>query len=270
MTGTATIHDGGDHLRVTLSNPGRRNALSPAIYDGILAALDQAGDDARFGAVILTGADGYFCAGGDLNALAERAALTQSDRAARIGALHGVVRAMRACPRPVIAAIEGGAAGAGLSLVLACDLIVAARDAVFSAAYVRAGLVPDGGLTASLARALPAQMAARMCLTGDPVDAVRLAELGVVGDLVQPGTALAEAEALAARLASGPPHAQAAIKRLLGSARDASFEQQLDAEQAAMAAALGHPEAGVGITARLTRQTPHFDRVAAPLQDDTP
>lgn len=258
--GQARVQDCGDHLRITLDNPARRNALSPAMHPVLREALDRAAAEDRLGAVVLTGAGGYFCAGGDLNALAGRAELSRDERRARIDELHATIRAIRACPRPVIAAVEGGAAGAGLSIALACDLLVAAEDAVFAAAYVRVGLVPDGGLTASLARRVPASFAARMCLTGDPVAAPALAGMGVVTDLAAPGQAIACASELATRIAQGPAGAQAAIKRLLEDAGQGRFDDQLDRERDAMADALATPEAAAGLKARLDRITPDFGR----------
>ena len=264
----AEVADGGDHLRVTLAHPGKRNALAPAqMYPVVHAALARAAAEPRIGAVILTGADGYFCAGGDLATLAGRAAMDHAGRRSAIEELHAVIRAIRACPRPVIAAVEGGAAGAGFSIALACDLLVAAEDASFSAAYVRVGLVPDGGLTAALAQRLPLALAQRLCLTGDPVDAPVLAALGVVTDLVPPGQALPRAAALASGLARGPLAAQTAIKRLLLAASDAEagrFDAQLDREAEAMAEALAGPEAAVGLAARSSRTAPDFGRSADP------
>lgn len=256
------IEDRGDHLLVTLDNPARRNALSADMHPAMRAALIRAASEDRFGAVLLTGAGGYFCAGGDLNALSQRGALSRDERRGRIDDLHDTIRAIRACPRPVIAAVEGGAAGAGLSIALACDLLVAAEDASFAAAYVRVGLVPDGGLTASLARKVPASFAARMCLTGDPVAAPVLAAMGVVSDLASTGQALQRAAELAARLAQGPAVAQAAIKRLLAEADQGGFGDQLDRERDAMADALGSTEAAAGIRARLNRASPDFGRAA--------
>ncbi|MCZ0962310.1 oxepin-CoA hydrolase, alternative type [Paracoccus benzoatiresistens] len=262
MSDPITVAERGDHLLVTLDNPGRRNALAPAMHPVLREALARAAAEDRFGAVVLTGANGYFCAGGDLNALSQRAAMTRDERRARIDDLHATIRAIRACPRPVIAAVEGGAAGAGFSIALACDLLVAAEDATFAAAYVRVGLVPDGGLTASLARRVPASLAARMCLTGDPVGAATLAAMGVVTDLCAPGGAVDCAAALAARLARGPALAQGAIKRLLDDAGRTAFDDQLDRERDAMADALATTEAATGLQARLDRIAPDFGRVA--------
>lgn len=257
------VEDRGDHLLVTFDNPARRNALSAEMHPLLRAALIRAASEDRFGAVVLTGAAGYFCAGGDLNALSQRAALSRDERRTRIDDLHATIRAIRDCPRPVIAAVEGGAAGAGLSIALACDLLVAAEDATFAAAYVRVGLVPDGGLTASLARKVPASFAARMCLTGDPVAASVLAAMGVVTDLAAPGQVLRQAAELAARLAQGPAGAQAAIKRLLADASQGAFDHQLDRERDAMADALASAEAATGIRARLNRSSPDFGRAPA-------
>lgn len=263
MTGASspiTVADQGNYLLVTLDNPARRNALSPSMHPVLRAALDRAAAEDRFGAVVLTGAGGYFCAGGDLNALSQRAELSRDERRARIEELHDTIRAIRACPRPVIAAVEGGAAGAGLSIALACDMLVAAEDATFAAAYVRVGLVPDGGLTASLARRVPASFAARMCQTGDPVTAPKLAGMGVVTDLCAPGQAVACAAELAGRLAQGPAGAQSTIKRLLDDAGQTGFDEQLDRERDAMADAVASAEAASGLRARLDRAVPDFGR----------
>lgn len=253
--------DAGDHLVVVNRNPGRRNALTPALYEVTARALALAGDSARIGAVVITGADGYFCSGGDLTQLVERRALSEPERRARIEALHDMIRAIPACPRPVIAAVEGGAAGAGLSLVLACDLVVASRDATFSAAYVKAGLVPDGGLSHALGQALPPAAAARLLLMGDTVPAGELARFGLVSDLCAAGEALTTAQALARRLAAGPADAQAAIKALVRAARGATLAEQLDRERDAMARALAGAEAGEGILAFLDKRPADFRRL---------
>ncbi|MFD2442079.1 enoyl-CoA hydratase-related protein [Paracoccus kondratievae] len=193
----------GATLVLTLNVPEKRNVLGPAIYDGLNAGLDLALADAGIANIVLQGAGGFFCAGGDLNQLATRAALPPAERAARIELLHRLVRRIRSCPKPVIAAIEGGAAGAGASIALAADLIVAAEDSYMSMAYVKAGLVPDGGGTASLLRALPPQAAAELALLGGRFPARRLAELGVINRLVPAGQALQAALGLASELAQG-------------------------------------------------------------------
>lgn len=248
----------GATLVLTLNNPAKRNALGPNIYDGLLAGIDAALAEAEVANIVLTGAGGFFCAGGDLDALATRAALSLEERAARIEALHDVVRRVRSCPKPVIAAVEGGAAGAGASIALAADLVVASESAYVSMAYVKAGLVPDGGATASLLAGLPPQTAAEIALLGGRFPARRLAELGLVNRLVPDGGALEAALALGAELAGGAREAQTAILSLLDSGLEASFEEQLDRERDAMAAALGGAEAAEGIAAFRERRPVAF------------
>lgn len=255
------ISDLGDRLVVENRNAARRNALTPEFYDGLHHALRLAADEPRIGAVILMGEGDYFCAGGDLNMLITAQSMPEDQRRSRIDALNDLIRAVVHCPRPVIAVVEGGAAGAGLSLALACDMVISARDARFAAAYVTAGLVPDGGLTAALGAGLPPQMAAAMALTGQPVGAERLHALGLINELTDPGEAIMAAMALTDTLAQGPAGAQAAIKRLLTGWRATAFEAQLTAERDEMAYALAAPEAAEGISAFLERRAPDFRRL---------
>lgn len=255
----ARVDDLGDRLVVVNRNARRRGALSPDFYAALHETLAGAAAP-RVRSVILSSEGGYFSAGGDLNTLAGRRVLPEAERRARVEALHDLVRGLRACPVPVIAAVEGGAAGAGASLVLACDLIVAAEDTQFSAAYVRAGLVPDGGLTAALARLVPRPLAMEMCLLGRPVSAERLLALGAVNAVVPPGATLAEAMRLADALAAGPRGAQGTIRALVAQAYEMGEAGQLDAEAEAMARALGGEEAAEGIAAVLGKRKPDFGR----------
>ena len=258
MTAHIIAEDHGDHLVVVNNNPRRRNALTDSFQEGFVAALALAGRESRIGAVVLTGAEGFFCAGGDLSVLQRGPDLPFEERKRIIQNLQNLIRAMIACPRPVIAAVEGGAAGAGASIALACDLIVASREARFTAAYVNAGLVPDGGLTGSLTALLPAPVAAEICLTGRPMQAERLYQLGAVNALSAPGEALAEAQAIARHLARGPAESLASIKRLLTDARAGIMEGRLEAEAEAMAHALGGAEGAEGIRAFLEKRAPDF------------
>ena len=254
---SARLEDAGDRLIIWNGNTDKRGALSPELYACIAQATEKAADP-RIRAVILTAEGPFFCAGGDLNALIERRKMTETARRAKIEELHDLVRGMRAAPAPFIAAVEGGAAGAGLSLALACDLIVAAQDAKFTAAYVKAGLVPDGGLTASMARLLPRALSMEMCLLGRAVPAARFADLGAVNHLSEPGQALSDAMALVDALAQGPRTAQGAIKGLVADAYDVPVAQQLDSERNAFAAAAGRDEAGEGMAAFLEKRKPVY------------
>ncbi|MCZ4257215.1 enoyl-CoA hydratase family protein [Sulfitobacter sp. G21635-S1] len=254
---SARLEDKGDRLIVWNGNTAKRGALSPELYDCILEAVKQA-HDRRIRTVILTSEGPFFCAGGDLNVLIERRGLPEAERREKIDGLHDLIRAIRSCPVPVIAAVEGGAAGAGLSLALACDLIVASEEARFTAAYVKAGLVPDGGLTSAMARMLPRPLAMEMCLMGRPVNALRFAELGAVNRISKPDKALEEAMMLADGLADGPRDAQSTIRGLVADAYETTEAEQLDAERNAMAAASGKDEAAEGIAAFLEKRKPVY------------
>lgn len=257
MTALARVEDQGDRVVVVNMNAARRGALSADLYQAISDALELA-QQPRIRALLLAAEGGFFCAGGDLNILIERRNLTEDQRRSKVDDLHDLIRGLRACPVPVIAAVEGGAAGAGVSLALAADLLVAATGARFTAAYVKAGLVPDGGLTAALARMVPRQLAMEMCLLAQPVSAERLLDLGVANRVVAPEKVLAEAHLLADRLAAGPRQAQGVIRQLVSSAHDLPEAQQLDLERDAMAAAAGGAEAGEGIAAFLEKRPPDF------------
>ncbi|MEM8730618.1 MAG: enoyl-CoA hydratase family protein [Pseudomonadota bacterium] len=244
-------------LVVVNMNAQKRGALSPDLYAAIQEAAARA-KDPKIRAIVLSSEGGYFCAGGDLTVLIERRGLPEEERREKIEHLHDVIRALRDAPVPVVAAVEGGAAGAGVSIALACDFVVASEDAHFVAAYVKAGLVPDGGLTASLARLVPKALAMEMCVLAEPVSAQRLAALGVVNRIVPTGAAEEQALALAARIATGPRQAQAAIRDMVHAAYDSAFDAQLATERDAMTRATGGDEAAEGIAAFLEKRRPAF------------
>ena len=177
---------------------------------------------------------------------------------ASITALHDWIEAIRTYPKPVIAAVEGSAAGAGLALVLACDLVVAARNARFATAYARVGLSPDGGTSWHLARALPRALAAELLMCGDLVEAERLHALGLVNRLADTGQALQAALDLADTLHGRAPNALASCKELLDEAAHQPLSAQLDLERAHFLRNLTHANAGEGIAAFLDKRTPHW------------
>lgn len=257
----ARIEDLGDRLVVWNLNAARRGALSPDYYAALHEAIALAAYTPRIVAVVLASEGGFFCSGGDLGVLATRAAQTEAERRGHIDRLHDLIRAVIGCPKPVIAAVEGGAAGAGLSLALACDFTVSADTARFTAAYVKAGLVPDAGLTHFLSRLVPRALASRMTLLGEPVAADRLYALGALSELAREGGSLDAAMALVDRIAAGPSVTQGAIKALLNSAAEGDVFTQLDAERDAMARAQGSPEAAEGIGAFLEKRAPDFEKL---------
>ncbi|MCP3728547.1 enoyl-CoA hydratase [Paraburkholderia sp. CNPSo 3272] len=243
---------------LSFNNPGARNALTAEMYSALPAALAQAQQDPGVGAIVLTGVGEAFCAGGDLKRLAQRRAMTAAERRVGIEGLHDMIRAIRDCSKPVIAAVEGPAAGAGLSVALACDMLVAARNAMFSVAYVKVGLSPDGGATAFLSEFVSRQLLTELCLTGTPVTGERMHALGVVNRLVAPRTALLQAVAIAQVFARGPGRAIERIKRLCRCAGENTLEAQLDLEARCMTESLGDDEAAEGIAAFFEKRLADF------------
>ncbi len=248
----------GRVLVATNNDPATQNSLSWDFYDGFREAVEAASDDRSIGAIVVTGAAGFFCSGGNVNGLKERSAADYPTRRSSVDKLHALILSMRGCPKPIIAAVDGGAAGAGASLAAACDLVVAARDAYFSVAYVKIGLTPDGGATAFLGTALPRQLMAEMVFTGDRIPVERLHGLGMINRLTEPGQSLAVALELAVRLANGPAAALAAGKRLIDQARLNTLKEQLDLEAEGIATALGGAEGREGIAAFLEKRKPDF------------
>ncbi|WP_292933832.1 oxepin-CoA hydrolase, alternative type [Noviherbaspirillum sp.] len=245
-------------LILTLSNPGAKNALHPDMYAAAIETLSTAERDDSVRAVVLTGADQCFCSGGNLNRLLENRSRDKSVQAESIDNLHGWVEAIRDCPKPVIAAVEGVAAGAGFSLALACDLIVAGASTKFVMAYVNVGLTPDGGGSWFLTRALPRQLAAEILLEGKSILAPRLHELGLVNKLVADGTALDTALAWAEDLSVRSPNAVERIKSLTHEALDNTLAQHFESEKRNFVESLHHRDAQEGISAFLEKRKPHY------------
>ena len=245
-------------LVLTLSNPGARNALHPDMYAAGIQALETAERDPSIRAIVLTGADDFFCAGGNLNRLLENRAKDPSVQAQSIDLLAQWVLALRTSSKPVIAAVAGAAAGAGFSLALACDLIIAADDAKFVMSYARVGLTPDGGGSWFLTQALPRALATEILLEGKPVSADRPHALGVVNRLVKTAQLRDAAIAWAGELGRASPNALACVKTLVASAGERSLADHLTVERDAFVASLHHADALEGITAFLEKRPARY------------
>lgn len=245
-------------LILTLSDPATRNALSPQAVTAAIEALNQADQNPELRAVVLRGDGAHFCAGGDLNRIGGARERPPEAQAASIELFHTLVDTLRSFSKPVIAAVEGFAAGGGMSLALACDLIVAASDARFVLSYARVGFSPDGGSTWHLARALPRALALELAWLAEPVTAERLHALGVVNRVVEPGQALAQALALARQLAQMAPNAVASVKELVQAAPGRSLQAQMNAERDAFVANLFHANGGEGLAAFFAKRKPDF------------
>ena len=248
----------GRTMVLTLSNPGHRNALGPEMYAAGVEALNVAETNPEVRSVVLTGEGAMFCAGGDLHRLQANRQQEPAVQAQSIENLHNWIEAIRTFPKPVIAAVEGAAAGAGFSLALACDFIVAASDAVFVMAYSNVALSPDGGASWSLGRALPRPLASELLMAGERIGAARLHALGLVNRVADPGLALDAALVLAEQLNARAPNALASIKELLNEAPQATLAQQLAQERNHFVRNLHHANAGIGIDAFLAKRKPDY------------
>jgi 2-(1,2-epoxy-1,2-dihydrophenyl)acetyl-CoA isomerase len=241
---------------ITLDRPDALNALTVALKEELLVALERVAADPAIRAVVLTGAGRAFCAGQDLRErLQPDAAALDTEIRVRYNPL---IRAMRGMPKPIVGAINGIAAGAGASLAFACDIRIAADGASFLLAFGRVGLIPDSGATWLLPRLVGGAKAAELALTAEPLSAVDAERFGLVARVVSADALLAEAHALAARLAAGAPLALALAKRALDRGWDATLEEQLETEAESQGAAGATADHAEGIAAFLERRAPRF------------
>jgi enoyl-CoA hydratase len=212
MSGDVVSVAGDDEvLVITIERPEASNAVNAAVAAGVAAALDELDGDDGLRAGVLTGAGGTFCAGMDLKAFVAGERPFHADRG-----FAGIVR--RPPVKPIVAAVEGWALAGGFEVALACDLIVASREARFGIPEVKRGLVAAGGGLLRLPARIPYHLAMELALTGEPIGAERAAAAGLVSRLTEPGGALAGAVELARAVAANAPLAVAASKRILAEA----------------------------------------------------
>jgi 2-(1,2-epoxy-1,2-dihydrophenyl)acetyl-CoA isomerase len=241
---------------ITLDRPDALNALTVRLKQELLGAFERVANDRSVRAVVLTGAGRAFCAGQDLRERLEPDALPLADEI-RLR-YNPLIRAMRALDRPIVGAINGIAAGAGASLAFACDIRVASDSASFLLAFGRVGLIPDSGATWLLPRLIGGAKAAELALTTEPLAATDAERYGLVARVVPPDALMAEAAALARRLADGAPRALALTKQALGEAWDATLDDQLDREARLQGEAGATADHAEGIAAFLGRRPPRF------------
>ncbi|UUZ63571.1 enoyl-CoA hydratase [Polaromonas sp. P1(28)-13] len=258
MAGALKSTSEGSTLILTISNPEFKNALGPEIYAAGIEALNAAENNSEIRSVVITGEGSVFCAGGNLQRLQANRREAPEVQAQSIEGLHNWIDSIRTYPKPVIAAVEGPAAGAGFSLALACDFCVAADNAVFVMSYSTVALSPDGGGSWSLARALPRALASELLMCGERISAQRLHGLGLVNRVSGAGGALSEALRLAEQLNARAPNALASIKELINEAPVSTLSQQLSSERDHFVRNLHHSNGGEGISAFLERRTPTY------------
>lgn len=240
---------------LTLNRPDALNALNAGLRASLLAALKAHARDDAVRAVVLTGAGRAFCAGADL-----RGGSAERDfRRVLAAEYNPLVRAIRDVEKPVVAAVNGVAAGAGMSLALAADLVVAAEGARFLAAFDRIGLVPDSGLARTLVRALGRHRAAAILYGGELLDAAAAHAAGLVMRVVPAGDLPAAAGELARRLATGPTRGIGLTKRLINRAEDDDLAASLDAEAALQELAGRTADHAEGVAAFTEKRDPRFE-----------
>ncbi|MBT2208123.1 MULTISPECIES: crotonase/enoyl-CoA hydratase family protein [Actinomadura] len=217
MTEVLTEEDGAV-LTITINRPASRNAVNGAVAQGIAAALDELDARKDLSVGVITGAGGTFCAGMDLKGF-----LTGDNPVVDGRGFAGIVE--RPPAKPLIAAVEGYALAGGCEVALSCDMVVAARDALFGLPEPKRGLVAAGGALLRLPRRIPFHIAMEIALTGDKYPAERMAELGFVNRLAEPGGALGAARELALKVAENAPLALAATKRVIVESADWTAEE---------------------------------------------
>lgn len=211
VTDCVVARDEGAVRVVTLNRPEKRNAIDLELRVVLAELLEQAMADDAVRVVVLTGAGGTFCAGGDISTMRR---MGPEESRPRAEAAQRVIKALWNGPKPVVAAVEGYAFGAGTALALACDRVVAARDALFSTAFTGVGLAGDMGIFASLPARVGPAVARQLMLLPKRLTGEEAKRLGMVDGLTEPGNALAQALADATTIAAGPPLALREIKQM--------------------------------------------------------
>lgn len=230
MSDTVRYVVDGSVASITLNRPEARNALNAEMKAALLAAARDAAADDRVRAVLVTGAGRAFCAGQDLREHAEGLAAGTDPISTVRAHYNPIITAITRMPKPVVAGVNGVAAGAGASLALACDFRLAARGASVLMAFARVGLGPDSGASWILQRLAGPARATELLMLAEPIDADRAAELGLVHRVVADDALAGEAGQLAARLAAGPTAAYAAIKDALAFAATHTLAESLEKE----------------------------------------
>lgn len=269
MTSTDVLRTARDGavMTLTLDRPTALNALDAALTTALIEAIDTIEADDGIGAAVLTGAGRGFCAGADL---AQIAGAVGGDAEGRgrpsAAAIHALMREgslplakrLLGMRTPLVAAVNGPCAGAGMALALAGDVVLASEESSFSVTFVRRGLVPDYGVTWLLPRLVGLRTARELCLLGERIDAAEAARLGLVTRVVAPDALATQAAEVAARLASGARTAQRLTKQLLAGADQLDPAAAADAEFAAQTICFGSDDALEGAQAFFEKREPRF------------
>ncbi len=252
------IRRDGAVATLTINRPDAANALDlPTTRDFMDAAIEL-DEDADVRAVVITGAGRFFCAGGDLGSFAKFGDGVAARLKEMTAYLHAAVTRLVRMDAPVIAAVNGTAAGAGMSLAVACDMAIAAESASFTMAYTAAGLSPDGSSTWFLPRRIGDRRTRELMLTNRKLSSAEALDWGVVNQVVADDAVLGEAQQLAARLADGPTRAYGAVKQLLVQTFENGLETQMEHEGRTIAALSATADGQEGINAFMAKRRPQF------------
>jgi 2-(1,2-epoxy-1,2-dihydrophenyl)acetyl-CoA isomerase len=243
---------------ITLNRPQRLNAFTETMHQALAAAIAEAEADDSCRALLLTGAGRAFCSGQDLNERITPAGDVIVPGEALEKYYNPLVLKLRALPFPVIAAVNGAAAGAGCNVALACDIVLAARSATFAQAFARLGLVPDAGGTWLLPRLVGQARARGLALLAEPLPAEKAEEWGLIWKAVDDSTLMVEAERLCTHFATAPTVGLGLIKRALDAAEDNDLATQLALERTLQREAGSTPDYGEGVRAFLQKRKPSF------------
>lgn len=237
--------------RLTLDRPDSLNSMTVDGFAAFAERMDEAAHSPDVRVVVVTGAGRAFSAGADLDpaTLGDPALVPRANRC---------ILALRSCPKPVIAAVRGAAAGIGCSIALACDLIYAARSSYLLLAFARVGLMPDGGSTLFVPRTVGMARAAQMCLLADRVDAETAERWGLINEVTEDDELDRRVDEIATRLARGPAQAFAATKRALNQSAYAGLAEQLELELAQQQALLASDDLKEGLAAFRERREPRL------------
>ena len=246
-------------VTITLNRPDKLNAFIGHMRRDLAEALEHTGSDRSVRAVIITGAGRAFCAGGDVRFMADLMQRNDSEEFARIlGAGRRVILAIRQMTKPVIAAVNGPASGAGANLAFACDLRVVSTAATFSQSFLKVGLHPDWGGTFFLPRLVTPNKACELFFLGDVIDAAEALRLGIVNQVVDPEELETATMQLAERLCAAPPIALAAAKQAVYASDTSSLEEMLRYETEAQLRCFESDDGHEGVHAFLEKRDPHF------------